>query len=74
MGYHIATLLALHEYFVDLKWNPVPQFLIIDQPSQVYFPEKIIQNQSEQEADLTPNYKQEDIVRVQKFSQPSQTI
>ncbi len=40
MGYHISTLLALHEYFISLHKNFVPQFLIIDQPSQVYFPER----------------------------------
>ncbi|HTI70842.1 MAG TPA: DUF3732 domain-containing protein [Candidatus Limnocylindria bacterium] len=39
VGYHVAGLLALHEYFVSQKYNPVPRFLIIDQPSQVYFPE-----------------------------------
>ena len=38
MGYHIATLLALHKYFIDLTNNPVPSFLIVDQPTQVYFP------------------------------------
>ena len=40
MGYHIASLLALHEHFLTLKNNSVPQFLILDQPSQVYFPER----------------------------------
>jgi hypothetical protein len=39
VGYHIAGLLALHEHFISLKQNPVPRFLVIDQPSQVYFPE-----------------------------------
>jgi hypothetical protein len=39
VGYHVATLLALHEHFVRLSVNPVPEFLVIDQPSQVYFPE-----------------------------------
>lgn len=39
VGYHIAGLLALHEHFSNLPQNPVPRFLIIDQPSQVYFPE-----------------------------------
>jgi hypothetical protein len=39
VGYHIAGLLALHEHFVSLKHNSVPRFLVIDQPSQVYFPE-----------------------------------
>ncbi len=39
VGYHIAGMLALHEHFMALSNNPVPNFLIIDQPSQVYFPE-----------------------------------
>lgn len=39
VGYHIAGLLALHEHFISLSLNPVPRFLVIDQPSQVYFPE-----------------------------------
>lgn len=39
VGYHIAGLLALHEHFVTLSQNPVPGFLVVDQPSQVYFPE-----------------------------------
>lgn len=40
LGYHISTILALHEVFLERKENPVPQFLVIDQPSQVYFPDK----------------------------------
>lgn len=39
MGYHVSALCALQEFFVERKANPVPQFLVIDQPSQVYFPE-----------------------------------
>lgn len=39
VGYHVAGLLALHEHFIGLSKNPVPRFLVIDQPSQVYFPE-----------------------------------
>ncbi|WP_378185891.1 DUF3732 domain-containing protein [Aquimarina sp. W85] len=44
MGYHISTMLGLHEFFYKLKEtgkpNFVPSFLIFDQPSQVYYPEK----------------------------------
>ena len=40
VGYHLSTLLALHQYFLSLNTSPVPNFLIIDQPSQVYFPER----------------------------------
>ncbi len=39
VGYHVAGLLALHEHFISMSLNPVPRFLVIDQPSQVYFPE-----------------------------------
>lgn len=39
LGYHIAGMLALHEHFMSTKANPVPCFMVIDQPSQVYFPE-----------------------------------
>jgi hypothetical protein len=39
VGYHMAGILALHEHFSAVRENPVPNFLIIDQPSQVYFPE-----------------------------------
>lgn len=39
MGYHLAALLALHEYFAKRgQENPVPNFIVIDQPSQVFFP------------------------------------
>ena len=40
MGYHIATFLALHEFLSqdELQNSPVFGFLVIDQPSQVYFP------------------------------------
>ncbi|WP_409186013.1 DUF3732 domain-containing protein [Amycolatopsis sp. VS8301801F10] len=37
LGYHLATLLSLHEWFAEHA-RPVPQLLILDQPSQVYFP------------------------------------
>ncbi|AMS43274.1 DUF3732 domain-containing protein [Aminobacter aminovorans] len=39
MAYHLAALLALHGIFLARgQNNPVPTFLVIDQPSQVYFP------------------------------------
>lgn len=44
MCYHLATMLGLHEYFLKLpeegKINYIPSFLVLDQPSQVYFPEE----------------------------------
>lgn len=39
MAYHLATLLALHGVFLKRQaGSPVPSFIIIDQPTQVYFP------------------------------------
>jgi hypothetical protein len=40
VGYHIAVHLALHRIFIATK-RPVPRFLVLDQPSQVYFPADI---------------------------------
>lgn len=37
VGYHLIAHLALHDWFVR-KLRPVPRFLFLDQPSQVYFP------------------------------------
>ncbi|SHM36193.1 DUF3732 domain-containing protein [Myroides odoratimimus] len=45
MCYHLATILGLHEFFYKLKDNSkinyVPSFLVLDQPSQVYYPEQL---------------------------------
>ncbi|EBL9142981.1 DUF3732 domain-containing protein [Salmonella enterica] len=38
LSYHLAILLSLHQFYLSQKNNPVPSFLILDQPSQVYFP------------------------------------
>ena len=37
VGYHLIAHLALHNWFVTNE-RPVPRFLFVDQPSQVYFP------------------------------------
>ncbi|MEH2337868.1 DUF3732 domain-containing protein [Nostoc sp.] len=37
LGCHLITLLALHKHFVERK-RPVPHFLFLDQPTQIYFP------------------------------------
>lgn len=51
MGYHMATMLGLHEYFLKLpgqgKVNYIPSFIVFDQPSQVYFPEEFPNIQDE---------------------------
>lgn len=38
LAYHLAALLGLHEHFCEQN-RPVPRFLVLDQPSQVYYPQ-----------------------------------
>ena len=37
VGVHLITYFAIHKFFVENN-RPVPRFIFIDQPSQVYFP------------------------------------
>ncbi|MEK3732066.1 DUF3732 domain-containing protein [Paenibacillus sp. FSL M8-0334] len=39
LGYHVTTLLALHELFISQEIPYVPRLLVIDQPSQTHFPD-----------------------------------
>lgn len=58
MGYHVSTILALHNFFITLNTNNhVPTFIVFDQPSQAYFPEAIKNKEEEQQ-------KSDDLVRV----------
>jgi energy-coupling factor transporter ATP-binding protein EcfA2 len=52
MGYHVSTMLGLHLYFLQLSKNYVPAFLIIDQPSQVYFPSGIPDDSDDESNDV----------------------
>lgn len=38
VSFHLALMCALQEFFVTLNNSPVPNFVVFDQPSQVYFP------------------------------------
>ncbi|MDD3014577.1 MAG: DUF3732 domain-containing protein [Candidatus Gastranaerophilales bacterium] len=46
VAFHIATLLGFHKHFID-KDSPVFNFLIMDQPSQVYFPKSVYNAEKE---------------------------
>ena len=41
LAYHISALLALHHYASENR-IPIPRFLMVDQPTQVYFPSQTI--------------------------------
>ncbi|MGD9823606.1 DUF3732 domain-containing protein, partial [Desulfobacter sp.] len=67
LAYHLAAHLALHQFALSTK-RPIPSFLFIDQPTQVYFPsEKVYKEadgsiqQTEKDADL------ESVRRLFKF-------
>jgi uncharacterized membrane-anchored protein YhcB (DUF1043 family) len=38
LSYHISTILSFQKYFQTKKGVAVPNFMVFDQPSQVYFP------------------------------------
>ena len=38
VGYHLVAFAALHAHLISQQ-RPVPRFLMLDQPSQVYFPQ-----------------------------------
>jgi hypothetical protein len=63
LAYHVAVTLALHGFFTHRPGNPVPSMLVMDQPSQVYFPHKLAGRQSE---DMDPQLADEDVVAVRR--------
>ncbi|MBD9531178.1 DUF3732 domain-containing protein [Comamonas sp. CMM01] len=64
LSYHLAILLALHQFYLSQPHNPVPGFLVLDQPSQVYFPKNVLKNSDEEAQEL--QLRDEDIEAVHK--------
>jgi len=52
LSYHISISLAFQKFFQSRKGVTVPNFLIFDQPSQVYFPRRGIQEGSTAQEDV----------------------
>lgn len=46
LAYHLSALLALHLFAVKNN-RPIPQFLMIDQPTQVYFPSEQVYKEAD---------------------------
>ncbi|MDR6982360.1 hypothetical protein J2X32_000978 [Rheinheimera pacifica] len=69
VSYHVAISLALHQHFSTLKQSPVPNYIIYDQPSQVYFPSKLNNqtNSSNGQEVVTFMEQDEDILQVKKI-------
>lgn len=66
VGYHLAALFALHEFLIGRPDSPVPSFLVIDQPSQVYFPESSW-NTTAEKPEYSISSLSEDIKGVQRI-------
>lgn len=64
LSYHLAVLLSLHQFYLSQKNSPVPAFLVLDQPSQVYFPKHVVSRDVEVEDD--PKVRDEDVDAVRK--------
>lgn len=64
LSYHVAAMLGLHELFLSQRGNPVPSFLVLDRPSQVYFPRKLAGRQALEDED--PSLADEDVAAVKR--------
>lgn len=53
LSYHLAVILALHQFFFTLPTTPVPSFVIFDQPSQVYFPRRLVERVGEKPEEVS---------------------
>lgn len=52
LAYHLSAILALHHY-ASKNNRPIPRFLMIDQPTQVYFPSEQVYKQADGSVDMT---------------------
>jgi hypothetical protein len=74
LSYHVAATLALHQFFLTLSSCPVPNFIVYDQPSQVYFPQRLVDRKDTQPAS-EPEWQDEDEEAVRKvFAAMSQAV
>lgn len=69
MCYHLATMLGLHSYFnklkIENKTNYIPSFLVLDQPSQVYYPDKTEEINKIEEKEKNNNLSEEESEDIQ---------
>lgn len=67
LSYHIAISVALQLLFATQIESPVPHFLIYDQPSQVYFPQKLVNKEKSVKEEKEPDFTDEDVEAVRKI-------
>ena len=54
VGLHLISYFALHHFYITSK-RPVPRFLFLDQPSQVYFPSESSENNNNRDDEEVRN-------------------
>lgn len=64
LAYHLGALLSLHQ-FAAANGRPVPQFLFLDQPTQVYFPSETVYKEADGSFERTEA--DSDVQRVHKL-------
>jgi len=65
LSYHVAVILAFQRFFQERGSVSVPNFIIFDQPSQVYFPRVLARKATKEEEDIA--LKDEDKEAVRKI-------
>ncbi len=63
VGYHLIAHMALHDWFTR-KRRPVPRFLFLDQPSEVYFP---AEKDTEGKIDVLSDQDRRAVIRMFRF-------
>ena len=67
LAYHIALSLSFQKFFQERGAISIPGFLVFDQPSQVYFPQKLARRNKEDAMEDQVSLKDEDKEAVQKI-------
>lgn len=62
LAYHLSALLALHQFAAQNN-RPIPRFMLIDQPTQVYFPSEQVYKDADGSVQRTENDADLDAVR-----------
>lgn len=66
LAYHLAALLSLHRFAADYN-QPIPQFMVVDQPTQVYFPSERSYKAAGGSVEQTEQQKDADIDAVRRL-------
>lgn len=66
LAYHLAALLALHRFAAKYH-HPIPRFMLIDQPTQVYFPSEASYKSAGGSVEQTEGQKDADLEAVRRL-------